>query len=363
MPAHLRTQAIHVCRRLLFAFALSYGSIAAAQPAQDASFASATKEIAVGSELPGAFYQKPDGEGPFPAIVVLGGSEGGDSSARRKAPLFLAQGYAVLGLPYYSPAYYGREAQFPALPAAFHDIPLESLGTSLEWLRERPEVDGSKIAAYGVSKGAEFVLAGASRIDGFAAVIAIVPSDVIWEAWGPGTTDGESSGFSWHGEPLPFVPYIGMDEEIAKYGRAGATPRLRTPQDAGRHANPELIQAARIKVEDIDAPVLVAGGDMDNTWASGEMAQQIAERRAAAGLSTVSLIFPDAGHGLSGTGEQNTQGDFRYAEADLAAQSMVWSATLAFLAEHLKNATAIKYPANAAVVRASGAFKKDRVSN
>lgn len=311
----------------------------------------ASADVLVGSELPGAFFQKPSGDGPFPAIIVVGGSEGGDSSARRKAPLFVAEGYAVLGLPYYSPAYYGRNPQFPALPKAFHDIPLESLEKALGWLRRQSAVDGGRVAIYGASKGAELALAGASRIDGFAAIVAIVPSDVIWEAWGPGTTDGESSGFSWRGQALPFVPYIAMDEEIAKYGIAGATPRLRTPQDAGRHANPHRVEEARIKVEAIDEPVFVAGGDADNTWASGEMAQQIAERRAAANLPTVSLIFSNAGHALSGTGVQNSEGSFRYSDADLDAQSIVWAATLAFLAEHLKRLATVNYPAETVVVR------------
>lgn len=310
----------------------------------------ASGEEIVAYGLTGAFFSYPEGEGPFPTIIILGGSEGGDSAARQKAPLFLEEGYAVLGLPYYSPAWFGREAQFPDLPNAFHDIPVDRLETALTWLQAQPIVAADKIGLYGVSKGAEFALAGASLIDGFAAVVAIVPSDVIWEGWGPGTNDGQSSGFSWRGKPLPFVPYLGMDAEFAKFGRPEETPRLRTPQDAGRHSNPDRVAAATIAVENVGEPVLVAGGDQDNTWASGEMAQQIAERRATAGLMTVSLIFPDAGHALSGTGKQLTQGTYRYSEEDLAAQSTVWPATLAFMAEHLKGNANATYPKGAVIV-------------
>lgn len=95
------------------------------------------------------------------------------------------------------------------------------------------------------------------------------------------------------------------------------------------------VQPARIRVEDIAVPVLVAGGDQDTTWASGEMAQAIAERRALTGLPTVSLVFDFAGHALSGTGEQATTATYRYSEADLAAQEVAWPATIAFLDEHL----------------------------
>lgn len=307
-----------------------------------------------GDAMPGAFFQSPAGPGPFPAVIVLGGSEGGDSSARRMAPLLLDQGYAVLGLPYYSPDW-GSGSAFPQLPAAFHDIPLDTLETARDWLRRQPAVARSKIGLWGVSKGAEFALAGASRIDGFDAVVAIVPSDVIWEGWGPGTTEGQSSSFSWRGKPLPFVPYVGMSAEIAKFGQPGQAPRLRTPHDAGRNAHPSRVEAARIRVEAIDEPVLVAGGDRDDTWASGPMAQRIAERRAACGLITVSVVALEAGHGLSGNGAQFTEGTFRYSAADLAAQAIVWPATLAFFAEHLQGRREVVYPAGTTVVRATAA--------
>jgi len=257
--------------------------------------------------------------------------------SRGSATRFIEQGYAVLGLPYYSPGYLAPARRLPDLPEAFDSIPLENLAIARDWLRQRDDVMPNAIGLYGVSKGAEFVLAGASRIDGFAAVVAIVPSDVIWEGWGPQAKPGEVSSFSWQGEALPFVPYLGMEEEFAKYAIPGAVVRLRTPQDAGRRANPDRVPAARIRVEDIDEPVLVAGGDADNTWNSGGMAQNIAERRAeAGGLETVAMIYPGAGHALSGTGVQRTEGEFRYDEATLSAQQEIWPATLAFLAEHLK---------------------------
>lgn len=321
------------------AFAAALVSLAGPAVAQSTSTPppAVDGKAAVGDLLTGAFFRVPEGDGPFPVIIILGGSEGGNSTAREKAPLFLAEGYAVLGLPYYSPSYLGPDSSVAGLPEAFHDIPLDRLETALGWLRAQPTVKADRIGLYGVSKGAEFVLAGASRIDGFAAVVAIVPSDVIWEGWGPGTVTGQSSSFSWRGAPLPFVPYVAMDAEIAKFSQPGAAARIRTPHDAGRKAFPETVPAAAIAVEAIDEPVLVAGGDKDNTWASGEMAQAIAQRRAAAGLTTVSLVFGEAGHGLSGTGERSPQTASLYSEADLAAQAIIWPATLAFLAQNLKH--------------------------
>lgn len=291
----------------------------------------APSEIMVGDELPGSFFATPDGEGPFPVIIILGGSEGNDGSARRKAPALLAEGYAVLGLPYYSPAWGGRDAKFPRLNPAFDSIPVDYLETARDWLRARDDVKADAIGILGGSKGAEMALLAGSLIDGFAAIAAIAPSDVVWEGWGPGTTDGATSSFSWRGEPLPFVPYIGMDAEFAKFG-TDEPVRLRIPHDRGRHTYPERAVQARIAVENIDEPVLVAGGDADNTWNSGEMAQNIAERRAAAGRTTVSLVFTDAGHSLSGDGSSNSYSS----EEEIAAQKKIWPTTLAFFAQYLK---------------------------
>lgn len=323
--------------RKLLLFAAAFGLGLSAPVAADPGPPVAPTEIMAGDDLPYAYFATPEGEGPFPVVIVLGGSEGGDMGSRGSAPRFLEQGYAILGLPYYSPGYLPPERQLPDLPEAFDSIPLEKLAIARDWLRERDDVKADGIGLYGVSKGAEFVLAGASRIDGFAAVVAIVPSDVIWEGWGPGATPGEVSSFSWEGKALPFVPYLGMEEEFKKYAIPGATVRLRTPQDAGRWAHPERVPAARIRVENIDEPVLVAGGDADNTWNSAAMAQNIAERRAeAGGLETVSLVYREAGHALSGTGVQRTTGEFRYDEPTLEAQREIWPATLDFLAKHLK---------------------------
>lgn len=296
------------------------------------------QQITPGPQFPGSFMMVPEGDGPYPAIVLLGGSEGGDRFARTRAELLVKEGYAVFGFPYYSPAYFGRPAKFPDLPAAFHNIPVDDLEKVQAWLRARPEIGEAPIGLYGVSKGAEYALLGASLIDGFSAVAAIVPSDVVWEGWGPGTTEGESSSFSWRGNPLAFVPYEGMNAEIAKYADPEATVRLRTPQDAGRHKNPARVAAARINIDAIDEPVFVVGGDQDDTWASGEMAQYIAERRAALGLPTESYIFPNAGHALSGDGEQPETSTYRYSDEDIRAQKVVWPAMLAFFSKHLKGA-------------------------
>ena len=199
----------------------------------------------------------------------------------------------------------------------------------LATLRARDDIDADRVGLFGVSKGAEFVLAAASRIDGFAAVAAIVPSDVIWEGWGAGSVPGETPGFSWQSQPLDFVPYKGFERVL------GLKPQdqrvaMRVPHAEGRDAHPERVEAARIRVEDIDEPVFVLGGGNDQVWDSGEMAARIAATRAEAGLETDALIFATAGHGLSGPPQNPTRTN------SVEARTAGWAALNAFFTRTLK---------------------------
>ncbi len=253
-------------------------------------------------KFPGALFASLPGKVKRPAIIVLGGSEGGASTARNTPPQLASRGFAVLGLPYYSPPKWPKfEREIAELPAAFADIPVEQLNTAYEWLKTRDDVDPSRIAIYGVSKGAEFALIAASIYPWITAVVATVPTDVVWEGWGPGTVPGQSASFSLNGKALPFVPYQDMTKELDGF-KTGSEVRLRRPQDNGRAANPAAAVKARIAVEKFKGALIVIGAHDDHVWASGMMAQIIAEKRAEFGLETLVLIYLDAGHYLSGDG-------------------------------------------------------------
>jgi dienelactone hydrolase len=291
-------------------------------------------------EFPGAVFASLPGGSRRPAVIVLGGSEGGGWVARDRAPRLASRGFAVLGLPYYSPG--SGEREIPELPAAFADIPVERLNAAFEWLKRRKDVDASRVALVGTSKGAEFVLIAASRFKWITSVVAIAPTDVVWEGWGPGVEPGTRSSFALDGKPLPFVPYVEFAEEFAGFG-TGQDVRMRRFQDKGRAAHPAAAVKARIRVETFRGPLLVIGGHDDQVWASGMMAQNIAERRAAAGLETVALIFSEAGHALSGTGWlPTTQYNARpnksggTPQANARAQARAFPETIAFLKRTLR---------------------------
>ena len=297
-----------------------------------------TVEDAFDPAFPGAFMMRPQGtEGErLPVVVALGGSGGGDGAARFMAPRLAALGYAVLGLPYYSPAWFGRDAQFPELPRDFVDLPVDYVETAIAALRQRDDVDPDRVALHGVSKGGELVLLAASLIPddspggGYCAVAAIVPSDVVWEGWGDSADDElGSSGFSWRGEALPFVPYKDIGRAFASRGQEDAVP-LRVPHDEGRAENPGRTEAAMIELQAIGEPIYALGGDADMTWDSGGMTRRIAERRGA--LPTVALAYEDADHGLSGTAYR------RATPGTAAARAEAWPKLAAFLEEHMSEA-------------------------
>jgi hypothetical protein len=243
-----------------------------------------------------------------PALIVLGGSEGG-SYATKAAAVWASRGYAVLALPYYSPAQWGpggaKPPELPSLPAAFADIPVDRLEQARAWLAQQPNVDATRIGVMGTSKGAEFALLAGVKMPWIKSIVAIVPSDVVWEGWGPGVQTGTRAGFAWKGQPYDFVPYLDFDKEMAGFA-SGQKVRIRVPQDKGRAAHPQRAVAARIPVERITAALMVIGGIDDQVWASGDMARNIVNSRRAVGLRTLGLIYDDAGHFLGGTGDQVT---------------------------------------------------------
>ncbi|AGY57286.1 acyl-CoA thioesterase/bile acid-CoA:amino acid N-acyltransferase family protein [Gloeobacter kilaueensis] len=288
----------------------------------------------------GAVLAHPPRQSKPPVLIVLGGSEGGATTARSLAGRLAPYGFAVLGLPYYSPDFGGKQ-EVPGLPSSFARLPVDRLAQVRAWLQKRSDIDASRIAIYGVSKGAEFALIAASKYPWLTSVVAVVPSDVVWEGWGAtAQPPGSQPSFSFEGKALPFTPYDGIDKEFAKFSQPGAVVRLRIPHDAGRRANPERAAAARIRVEDFAGEMMVVGGMEDQVWASGLMAQNIAERRAEAGRKTTALIYPEAGHPLSGDGWKPTTdygaGLGGSPAGNAHAQYDAWPKTIAFLLRTLK---------------------------
>jgi uncharacterized protein len=274
-----------------------------------------------------ANYFAPAKRGRHPAILLLGGSEGGLSETRNVyARGLAAQGYAVLYPGYYKTREDNR---------SFDMVPLETFDRALAWMAAHPEIDASRMAIVGHSKGAEAALIVASRHPEIRAVVAAMPSDVVWQGFDFNTTDMSKFRSSWSlkGEPLPFVRYKLLSwyqwfssDALTKMYRQSWEQADRYPQ-------------AAIRVDQINAKILLVCGGNDLIWPSCDMARAIQARVPSARRESIALLsYPIAGHWAFGPVENLHRPDRENlgqmggtADIDMAARNDQWPKLLAFL--------------------------------
>lgn len=229
------------------------------------------------------------GDGARPAILLLGGSEGGLSQGVEKLAATLAnEGFAVLAVSYY---------RAPGQPEKFELVPLETFDRAIAWLKARADVDPARIGIVGASKGAEGALLVASCHPDIHAVVAAMPSSVVWQGFDWNMTDVSTSSWSVDGKPVPFVPITGG------FGMDVYTPSLK---NAAAHPD------AAIAVEKIAGPVLLICGEQDTLWPSCGMGRTLKARAVGAKEPAVTLLaYPDAGHGVFGLPRSNDDPDIK----------------------------------------------------
>jgi len=307
------------CSCLALMLALVFGAAtAAAQPA-----AALTKTPVTANGLVADLYLPADGKGPLPAIIMLGGSEGGmGTAAARDSKLIAQNGYAVLQVAYFDA---------PGLPKDLGLIPLEYFKTAIDWLRAQPNIDPDRIGIVGGSIGSEVALLVASYYPEIKVAVAAMPSGVVWP--GISHTSGDPpSTFTLAGKPLPDLPY-GMPFKTVYGLYAKGLLALDQHQDA------------IIPVERINGPVMLVCGKADTLWPSCPMAEQVVARLKAQRFHhRVSLLeYADAGHAVFGQplDPQNPRlphlaDDGGSVEGNQAARKDSWPRAMAFLDAALK---------------------------
>ncbi len=260
---------------------------------------------------------------PAPAVLVLGGSEGG--YADQVAALLASNGFAALSL-----AYFGVDS----LPAQLGGIPLEYFEHALTWLEERADVVPGGIAILGTSKGAEAALLVASRSRRIRAVVAYAPSSVAWDCI---CADPARASWTVNGNDVVSVPQL----PPAPVPRGAPVRPVINYLNRLQQAPPDVT----IPVEQIRGPLLLVAGTDDQLWPSRLMAEQIVKRRAARGGHSRDrlLTYEGAGH-LIGKGFLPA-GSTRIAggrietggtpAANARAQADSWPKVLSFLGAEL----------------------------
>lgn len=235
---------------------------------------------------------RPTSPGPHPAVLVLGGSEGGLHPQVNEAALFASHGYIALGLAYFQ-GFGNKNSALAKLPKQLVDIPLEYFHKAANWLKRQPGVDAKYVAIMGWSKGAEAALAAAATWPGdFQAVIGFMPSSVVWFGlrYGPGPA---SSSWTLDGKPLPYATPV-MDPALFAQGK----PIAFVSAYAAGLKDKETVEKATIPVERIAGPVLLIAASDDRMWPSCRMARQVIQRLKAHhhAYADESLCYENAGH-------------------------------------------------------------------
>lgn len=261
---------------MTFAALMAALTLAGSPMAQDASSASAPTAATAAMREAGfvAEYYAAVGTSAG-SVVVLGGSEGG-LGGRAVARRLAAEGFDVLTV-----AYFGE----PELPAKLDRVPIEPVTRAVDWLQAR---SADPVAIVGVSKGAELALIVASRDPRIRAVVAAVPTSVVWQGI---DMAGGPTGGSWtaEGQVLPYVEY-----DLSR----GFNGIYRLYADS----LPGAAEEDRIPVERINGPLMLVSSAQDRLWPSQPMSEEIEARLRAHGFvhAVSHLTYPEAGHGVFG---------------------------------------------------------------
>ena len=279
----------------------------------------------------------PPGDGPHPAVIVLTGGGGGIDEYR--GAILASHAYAALNLGYFAMA---------GLPRGLVNIPLEYFENAIRWMRLQPWLRDQFLAVWGESRGGELALLLGATFPEINAVIAWVPSGVVFWALGlaePGDTRPRAA-WTFQGKPLPYLQE--NNTSLGTLREEADRPVAFAPYYLGQLRDSSAVERATIPVEKTRGPILLVSGTDDHMWPSTALAD-IAMRR----LETHRYSYPyrhmkyeGAGHQIRIPGGPQTIRTLRLrvegasaelldmggnTKADAAAGSDAWRSVLEFL--------------------------------
>ena len=276
------------------------------------------------NELVAEVFFDPNVKGPRAGILLLGGSGGGLSWARRQAALLAKEGHIAMAL-----AYFNAEG----LQKHLAQVPLEYVDKALEHLIQHPGSDRKRIGIVGYSKGAELALVTASRHPEITAVVAYAPGSAVFQGFKPPSYPVISS-WTEGGKDLAFVPNA-YDKHFFQ-SRDGMYLWYRTLQQY------EEVEKAAIRVENIEGKILLLSGARDGIWPATLMGERIVSRLHVPGKKgqCEHVVFGEAGHGIAAPpGEPTTRVAERLggtASGNAKARQTGWDKVAKFLEENLR---------------------------
>lgn len=281
----------------------------------------------------------PSGNGPYPTVIVFSGGGGGIDE--HWGAILASHGYAALSLAYFNA---------PGLPRGLVNIPLEYFENAIRWMRDQPWLRDHFLAVWGPSRGGELALLLGATFPDINAVMAWVPSGVVFWALGqsePGDTRLRAA-WTYRGKPLPFLQENNPFADAAPAESAPGDPVAWAPTYLEHLKDADAVKRASIPVEKIQGPVLLVSGTDDKMWPSSALADIAVRRLEAHGFAFPfhHLRYDGAGHTIkvpygpltvrvSGLGVEGFSGKlYRQggtAKADAEAGADAWRRQLTFL--------------------------------
>jgi dipeptidyl aminopeptidase/acylaminoacyl peptidase len=224
-----------------------------------------------GLEIP-AFFFRPPGDGPFPVLVDI---PGGPESQRRlnyspSGPVLqylTSLGMAVLSLNVRGSTGYGKEYSHLDDKGKRLDA-VKDVEYAVKWLRERDDVDASRIAVYGRSYG------------GFMTLASLVFYPDLWAAG---------------------VNMVGIANFVSFLERTGPWRRTHREAEYGELANDrEMLEriSPLTHIHRIRVPLMVVHGEHDPRVPLFE-AEQVVQAVREQGQEVELLVFDNEGHAIS----------------------------------------------------------------
>lgn len=207
--------------------------------------------------------------GSHPAVMILNGSGGGINEPR--AALYASRGYAAFALAYF---------KAPGLSDYISNTPLEYFQTGLRWLRKKVQPLHDFVAISGQSRGGELVLLlGATFPKEVSAVVAYVPGAVVHSGQNACDPKIGREGPTWllGGKPIPHVWENNRTATWAPFDE-GPAPHRHEKAILTALQDPDAVARARIRVEDIEGPVMLLSGTDDGSWPSSLYSKMVQDK-------------------------------------------------------------------------------------
>src|SRR6516162_5304879 len=178
------------------------------------------------------------------------------------------------------------------------EFPLEYFGKGIRWLQRQEGVQPQPLGVLGQSRGGELALLLGATFPEIGAVVAYVPSGVLWMGIQLGDAARTQAVPAWtfDGRPIPFMRR-GIDAAAVDWTHQ---PVALSPGYCAALQDSEIVEHATIPVERSRGPILMISGQEDHM--SSPKLAEIAEQRAKHynfSFDVEHLSYPDAGHLLT----------------------------------------------------------------